>query len=60
VSQPFTVSVTLAAGLFAGDANLEPFREGRMKALALARQILMGTGKRPANDKPHKIVGGQA
>lgn len=57
--QPFTVSVTLTAGLFAGDANLEPFREGRMKALALAGQTLTGLGKGPAKDKLHKIVGGQ-
>lgn len=39
------MSVTLTAGLFAGDANLEPFREGRMKALALAGQT-NGFGKR--------------
>lgn len=53
------MSVTLTAGLFAGDANLEPFREERMKAWALAGQTLTGLGKGPAKDKLHKIVGGQ-
>lgn len=38
---------------------MEPFRETRMKALALSRQTLTCLGKGPAKDKPHKIVGGQ-
>lgn len=57
--QPFAASATPAAGLFAGDANLEPFREGRMKALALAGQTLTGTGKGPAKAKPHNTASGQ-